>query len=709
MRTAMTRLDDLEAARAPAPCLSLSDITEPGYLNRELSWLAFNERVLTLAEDPRRPPLERAKFLAIVSQNLDEFFQVRVGALKEQLRAGLVASSFDGMSPAEQLEAIQPAVAALVARQSRTYHEELLPALARGGIEIVEWDELDEPDRARVGEIFDREIYPVLTPLAVDPAHPFPYVSGLSLNLAVVVRDVADGDDRFARLKVPPVPSRFVGLGDGVRFIPVEQLVAAHLDRLFPGMSIASCHPFRVTRNADVALEEDGAADLLEALEDVLRRRRRAAAPVRLEIDASMPEHIVDLMRTELELDQSDVHVVPVPLDLSGLWSLFNLERPALKDVAWRAVVPNRLTSAQPSGDVFRVLREGEVLLHHPYDSFQASVEAFIDQAAEDPDVLAIKQTLYRTSGPPSAIVRGLIRAAGAGKQVVALVELKARFDEEANIAWARTLEQAGVHVVYGVVGLKTHAKVALVVRREADGIRGYCHVGTGNYNPNTALMYEDVGLLSAEPLLAADVTDFFNYLTGYSAHDEYDRLVVAPSRLRHRLLDLVDDEAGRLDGEIVMKMNGLSDPEVIGALYAASQSGTNVDLVVRSICCLRPGVPGLSDRIRVRSIIGRYLEHSRIYRFGSATRGRRHFIGSADLMQRNLDGRVEALVEITDPRLTRRLDEILALDLHRDAVAWELSADGTWRPTDPEHPLDVQHELQRLAVARSHPSTFDG
>jgi polyphosphate kinase len=684
---------------------------ESGYLNRELSWLAFNERVLTLAGDSTRPVLERAKFLAIVSQNLDEFFQVRVGVLKEQHRAGLTASSFDGMTPLEQLGAIRPNIEALIAEQGRIFHEEVVPALEPHGIRLVNWAELDDDGRAELTQLFERHVFPVLTPLAVDPAHPFPYISDLSLNLAVAVREPGLDDIRFARVKIPPILARFLVLTDGETFVPIEQVVAAHLDRLFPGMEVVDQHTFRVTRDADLGLDEDGSEDLIGALEAVLKRRKHSASPVRLEVDTTMSPEMLELLGRELELQPSDVYVVRAPLDLSGLWSLYSLERPSLRELPWVGTTQPRLAAvgAFPP-DIFRVLREGDVLVHHPYDAFATSVEALIDQAANDPDTLAIKQTLYRTSGPESPIVRGLIRAAEAGKQVVALVELKARFDEEANIAWARTLERAGVHVVYGVVGLKTHAKVALIVRREEEGIRQYCHVGTGNYNPNTAETYEDVGLMSADPVLAEDVAHLFNYLTGYSCRQEYERLLIAPRGLRSRLLSFISAEAGHLDGRIVMKMNSLADPEIIGALYAASQAGTQIDLVVRGICCLRPGVPNLSENIRVRSLLGRYLEHSRVFCFGNDLRGRQYFIGSADLMQRNLDSRVEAIVPILDERLQQRMSEMLDLALMANVDGWELHPDGTWTRMD-GHGINLQRELQQLALARTHavPAYVDG
>ncbi|MGZ8641641.1 MAG: polyphosphate kinase 1, partial [Actinomycetota bacterium] len=526
-------------------------LAEPGsrYLNRELSWLDFNARVLALAEDASLPLLERVKFLAIFSQNLDEFFQVRVSGLLEQVDAGVGASTPEGMTPGEQVAAIDARVRGLLTRVDRVFLDELMPLLDKSGIRIVTWDQLDEEDRATMSSRFNEQIFPVLTPLSVDPAHPFPYVSSLSLNLAAVVRDPMTGVRRFARVKVPPLLPRFHQL-DEERFIPVGDVIAAHLDVLFPGMEIVTHHVFRVTRDADVEVEEDEAEDLLAAIEDVLQRRRRGASPVRLEIDDTMTPEVHALLMRELDLAESEVYVTRGPIDLSGLWSLVALDRPDLKEESWTPITQPRLTALDEAPDLFRILRNGDVLVHHPYDSFATSVEAFVGQAARDPAVLAIKQSLYRTSAD-SPIIRSLIRAAEGGKQVVALVELKARFDEQANITWARALEQAGVHVVYGMVGLKTHAKTCLVVRREAEGIRRYAHVGTGNYNPSTARLYEDLGLLTADHSIGADLTDLFNLLTGYSRQREYRRLLVAPVTLRQRIHELILREAEQPDGTI--------------------------------------------------------------------------------------------------------------------------------------------------------------
>ena len=675
---------------------------EPGarYLNRELSRLDFNERVLALAEDDSQPLLERVKFLAIAGQNLDEFFQIRVAGLKEQDAAGLRTTSADGLSPRDQLDSMRAAVEALSARGSAVFAQ-LRPRLASAGIRIVDWSELKAGHRKELRDVFESRIFPVLTPLALDPAHPFPYISNLSLNLAVVARDPKTRQQRFARVKVPPLLPRFLKLSGSRRFIPIEQVIAAHLDLLFPGMRIEAWHVFRVTRDADIEIEIDEAEDLLSALRTELLRRKRSPEAVRLEVNATMTRETRSLLQRELQLRGSDVYVTDGLLDLGDLWALTELKRPALKVAPWVGVTQPRLWALEGAPpDIFRVLREGDVLVQHPYDSFATSVEEFVRQAAEDPRVLAIKQTLYRTSDEESPIVQALVRAAEAGKQVVALVELQARFDEEANIGWARKLEQAGVHVVYGVVGLKTHAKITLVVREEGPAISRYCHVGTGNYNPATARIYEDVGLLSADPELTADVADLFNFLTGYSNQDKFRKALVAPVSLRSLLLELIHTEAKASDGRIVIKVNNLVDPMIIDALYAASQAGAEIDLIVRSICCLRPGVPGLSERIRVRSIVGRYLEHSRILRFGSEAREPRYYVGSADLMQRNLDGRVEFLAPVTDAALARRLDEILVASLEDDMLAWELGSDG-WRKVRTRAGVDSQHRLQQLAEER--------
>jgi polyphosphate kinase len=664
--------------------------------------LDFNRRVLALAEDPAQPLLERVKYLAIVSTNLDEFFQVRVAGLLRQVDAGVTSPAVDGRTPKEQLAEIRMQVLDLLRDQGNVLAKELVPKLAEQRVRLIDFAELDELDRSRLARVFEEELLPILTPQSVDRAHPFPYISNLSLNLAVVVRDAASGENRFARVKVPRMLPRFHALPDGERFLPIEQLIAAHLESLFPGMEIVSHHPFRLTLDGDLAVEEDAEGDLLAAIQSGLHRRLRLNDAVRLEIDRTMSARLRDVLMAELELGADDVYVTEGPLDLGGLWALHSLARPDLKDEPWQPQTPARLTSEEGPVEIFRVLSEGDVLVHHPYDSFRGSVEAFLTQAANDPDVLAIKHTLYRTSGRDNPIVRALIRAAQAGKEVVALIELKARFDEGSNIEWARRLEQAGVHVVYGIVGLKTHAKIALVVRREGAHIRRYCHIGTGNYNPITADTYEDVGLLSARPELGQDLTELFNYLTGCGRPQGYRKLLVAPATMRGRLLDEIRREAESGDGRIAIKVNNLSDAGIIEALYAASGAGVEIDLLVRGICCLRPGVPGMSEHIGVRSILGRFLEHSRVFRFGKPGRGARYFVGSADLMNRNLDKRVETLVQIDDPALQAQLEEILSVNLAPNRQAWTLGVDGTWSKLETSE--STSHErFQKLARERSH------
>src|ERR1700736_3378902 len=606
----------------------------PRFLNRELSRLDFDERVLAMAEDPHLPLLERVRFLGIFSQNLDDFFQVRVAGLKEQVLASVAVASPDGMSPLEQLRAIRARVEGLVEGQTGLLNRELIPALAEADIALVRAADVTKRELSQLHSVFRQQIFPVLTPLAVDPGHPFPYISHLSLNLAVMVRDPQRHQQRFARVKVPPVLPRFIPLVEGRRYVPLEDVIAIHLQALFPGMEVVAHHPFRVTRDGDLDDVDSDAEDLLAAIQTELRRRRRHARVVRLEVDPGMSPEVLELLTRELELQPADVYQSAGLLDLSSLHALSQLDRPDLKEDPWTPTTQPRLRGlAAEVPDLFAVLRAGDVLAHHPYDSFATSVEAFIDHAASDPDVLAIKQTLYRTSGPASPIVRALIRAAERGKQVVALVELKARGDEQANIGWARALEEANVHVVYGLLGLKTHAKVTLVVRREGGHIQHYLHVGTGNYNPNTARGYEDVSLLSADADLGRDVTELFNLLTGYSRQHRYRKLLVAPSSLRAGITQLIEGQA-KPGGRIIIKVNNLIDPEIIDALYTASRAGSRVDLIVRSMCSLRPGVPGLSERIRVRSIVGRFLEHSRIFRFGDKQPD--YYLGSSDIMQRN-------------------------------------------------------------------------
>jgi polyphosphate kinase len=697
--------DFIEGAHRARGVLTDDAGDHPRLLNRELSWLDFDARVLALADMPSVPLLERAKFLAIFSSNLDEFFQVRVAGLKDQVAAGLGRVSPDGLEPARQLDAIRTRVEELVRHVDRIFLGEVNPGLADAGIRLSDWGELDDDDRAFLVDFFERQVFPVLTPLAVDPSHPFPYISNLSLNLAVKVRDPETGELRFARVKVPNLLPRFVVMPDGERYVALEQVIAQHLGSLFPGMEVSSHEAFRVTRNADLTLEEEEADDLLAAVEVELRRRRFGKA-VRLEISSSMDEETVDLLLRELELEPADVYTSESPLDLGGLWDVWALPRPDLKDEPHTSVTPVSLAgTGDETPNLFARIRRGDVLLHHPYDSFTTSVTAFIRQAATDPKVLAIKQTLYRTSSD-SPIVAALIRAAERGIQVVALVEVKARFDEQANVTWARALEQAGVHVVYGLVGLKTHSKTALVVRQEAEGIRRYCHLGTGNYNERTARLYEDVGLLTCDPEIGADLTQLFNYLTGYGRQERFRKLLVAPGPLRPRLADLIAQEASAPPGtgRIIMKMNSLVDAEMIDALYAASSAGVEIDLIVRGICCLRPGVPGLSERIRVRSVVGRFLEHSRIFSFANGNGVGRpgYWIGSADLMPRNLDRRVEAVVPVDQPHLQERLQQVLDVNLADDELAWELLADGAWQKVPTTVGVNTHVALARLARDRT-------
>jgi polyphosphate kinase len=670
------------------------------YLNRELSWLDFNERVLALAERPTLPLLERTKFLAIFSDNLDEFFQVRVGGLKTQVNAGLGLGGRDEERPRQRLESISRRVRTLLDRRQAIFRAHLRD-LAGTGIHLSDWEQLDTDDRSYLEELFRERILPVLTPLAVDPAHPFPYISNLSLNLAVVVRAPGELVRRVARIKVPPLLPRFVVTEDREHFLPIEQLITRHLGSLFPGMEIVEHSPFRVTRNTDYDIELDGEEDMVAAVESVLMRRRRSQIVVRLEIDPSMSEETLTLLTRELRLEEDDIYCIDGPLGLSGLWSLVGLDRPELKRKPWTPVTPAELAPTKESRtDLFGVIRGKDILVHHPYESFDTSVEEFIELAADDPAVLAIKLTLYRTSPDESDIMESLIRAAGEGKQVVCVLELKARFDEESNLAWAQRLEDAGVHVTYGVVGLKTHTKLCLVVRDEAGGLRRYAHIGTGNYNPETARLYEDVGLFTADPEVTEDASEVFNVLTGYSRQTDFGTLLVAPAGMRAALLELIRGQANER-GRITIKVNSLVDGDIIDALYEASQAGAQVDLIARSICSLRPGVPGLSDHIRVRSIVGRFLEHSRILRFGTGEDAT-YLIGSADLMPRNLDRRVEVLAPVQSAPLRARLDEIFDTLLADDALAWQLNPDGTWHRVSSNGELDAQEQFQQLALARA-------
>ncbi len=677
-------------------------LPEDRYLNRELSWIDFNARVLALSEDPQLPLLERVKFLAIFASNLDEFFMVRVAGLKRQVEAGLSSRGSDGRTPREQLAAIAEKVEPLVHRHDRLFLDEILPSLGKESVDVLRWADLEESQRHELNEVFRDQIFPVLTPLAVDPGHPFPYISNLSLNLAVIVNEPESDRSHFARVKVPPLLPRFIELSEGEVFVPIEDVIAANLGQLFAGMTVVEHYYFRVTRNADLEVNDDGAEDLLQALEEELRKRRFSPA-VRLEIEESMPGHVLELLRRELEVGEEDVHALAGLLDLTGAWDLYRIERPELKDPPFHpATSPDLQLTEEGSADVFEVLRKKDVLVHHPYESFATSVEEMVEQASDDPDVLAIKQTLYRTSGD-SPIVTALIDAAESGKQVVVLVEIKARFDERANINWARALEQAGCHVVYGLVGLKTHAKLCLIVRQERNKLRRYVHVGTGNYNPKTARIYEDLGLLTADPGIGAEVSHLFNFLTGYSRHTKYKWILAAPYGLREQIISLIEREAklhsAERPGYIAMKLNSLVDEDVIDALYRASQAGVKVDLVLRGICSLKPGVVGLSENITVRSIIGRWLEHSRILYFCNGGRDDL-YIGSADMMQRNLDRRVEAVVNVKDGDLKERLKEILNLSFADNSSAWELDATGRWSRLQPadEELVDLQKALMHRA-----------
>ena len=668
----------------------VSDPTPSGLprniINRELSWLDFNERVLRMATEPGIPLLERVKFCSIFSSNLDEFFQVRVAAMTDQEAAGITALLPDGISPARQLKMALERVRELCARQQRLALDVLLPQLAREGIHVCRWTDLSAEERATCERFYQDRVFPVLTPLAVDPAHPFPYVSNLSFSIAAMIRDDDTGEERFARVKVPTLFPRLYEISGTSRFIPVEDIIIAQLGTLFPGMTVGRATTFRITRNADLTLEDEEADDLLQAVEMELRRRRFGRA-VRLEIDRSTDVEMRRLLIEEHDLTDRDVIDVDGLIDLTCLMQIHSIDRPELKDDPWQPVTAGRLAAAEEADrSIFAVVRERALLVHHPYESFASSVEEFLSQSADDPRVQSIKMTLYRTSGD-SPIARHLIRAAERGVQVAVLVELKARFDEATNVTWAKAFERAGVHVVYGVVGLKTHAKCVLVVREDADGLRRYVHLGTGNYNSRTARLYEDLGYITCEPEITADAAQLFNHLTGYSRNVEYQRLLVAPDHLRRRLIELIDREASfGPKGHVTIKVNSLADSEMIEHLYAASNAGARVDLVVRGICCLRAGVPGLSENIRVRSVLGRYLEHSRIFRFANGQGDGQvlHLMGSADLMGRNLDRRVEVLTPLTHPRHQDWLDHTLDVLLDPDAPAFEMAPDGEWLRVGP-------------------------
>ena len=674
------------------------------YLNRELSWLDFNRRVLHEAEDASNPLLERLKFAGIFGGNLDEFFMKRIGGLKQQVASSVRGLTLDGRSPRQQLEEINAAVRPLVGRQHQLFLEELVPELRRHGVQLLRWTDLAESEQRHLRTFFERSVFPVVTPLALDPAHPFPFISNLSLSLAVAVRHPQTAQERFARLKVPGGLPRWIQLPDSLRFVTLEDIIAHNLERLFRGMEIVACNAFRVTRNADVERNEEAEEDLLEAIQAELRERRFATV-VRLEVEPEMPSWMRALLCEELDIEDGDVFEAPAPLALADLRQLAALPLLALRAEPWRPATHARLYPG-PGGeppDIFRVLQDGDLLVHHPYDSFASSVQRFVERAAEDPAVVAIKQTLYRTSSD-SPTVRALVRAAERGKQVAVTVELKARFDEARNIEWAQTLEEAGAHVAYGVVGLKTHAKVTLVVRQEADGLRCYSHIGTGNYNTDTAGLYTDLGLLSARPELGEDLGELFNYLTGYAAAPRFARLLVAPVNMRQRFLELIAGEVGHQqegrEGRVVAKMNALEDPEIVDALYWAAGEGVRVDLVVRGLCRLRPGLSGRSDTVRVVSIVGRFLEHARIYHFANGGQPL-YFIGSADWMSRNLDYRVEAMVPVEAPALQAELQSILDLQLGDNLKAWDLGAGGSWRQRRPA-PGEAPRSSQRLLMQRA-------
>lgn len=656
------------------------------YLDRELSWLAFNQRVLELAEDPNLYLLERVNFLAIFASNLDEFFMVRVAGLKRRIATGLAVTASSGLSPQEVLSEISREAHRLQERHAKLFIDTIKPEMREKGIRIVRWANLEESERGLLHEYFQNQIFPVLTPLAVDPAHPFPYISGLSLNLAVVLKNPDTDKEHFARVKVPPLLPRFVRIpgNSGVtdaRFVPLEDIIGEYLGLLFPGMQVLQHHTFRVTRNEDLEVDEEEGENLLLALEKELLRRR-FGPPVRLEVANDINPEVLELLIRELDINDEDVYHLPSPLDLTGLFEIAGLKRADLRYPP-HPVITNRFLQPVEDKDVsiFSAMRQRDILMHHPYESFSTSVQAFVEQAAADPKVLAIKQTLYRTSGD-SPIVDALIAAAEAGKQVLALVEIKARFDEQNNIAWARKLEQAGVHVVYGIVGLKTHCKLALVIRQEGGQLRRYCHVGTGNYNPKTARYYEDYGLLTARESVGEDLTKLFNQLSGYAPEAEFKSLMVSPVGVREGLTERIEREiafkqSGK-EARIRIKVNSLVDEQIIDSLYKASNAGVPVEILVRGMCALKPSVAGLSENIKVRSVLGRYLEHSRVFTFmGGGDPA--VFIGSADMMHRNLDRRVEALVRLSQPDHIRELNGLFDLAMSENVASWYLSADGTW------------------------------
>ena len=693
-------------AKKPTPGTSPSspdELPEGRYSDRELSWLAFNERVLDLTRDAERIPLlERAKFLAIFSSNLDEFFMVRVAGLKRRIDAGVAVPSVAGMLPRELHDAILARTHDLVSEQSRVFAEEVRPGLVDEGIEILRWAELSDDEKGRMRTLFSERIFPILTPLAVDPSHPFPYIRGLSINLAVMLANPITGAEQFARVKVPSVLPRLVNLGEG-RFLPLEEIISRHLDQLFTGMHVLQHTTFRVTRNEDLEVEEDDAENLLFALEKELLRRKVGRPPVRLEVQDDISAEMLELLTRELDIRDKEVFRLPAPLDLTGLFSLADVDRDDLSYPNFLPITHPHLAEVETArpADMFAAIRRRDVLVHHPYDSFATSVQRFIEQAAQDPQVLAIKQTLYRTSGD-SPIIDALVDAAEAGKQVLAVVEIKARFDEQANITWARLLERAGVHVVYGMVGLKTHCKLAMVIRDEGEGLRRYAHIGTGNYNPKTARQYEDLGLLTSNPIITEDVARLFNHLSGMTAEKRYRRLLVAPESIRSGIIDAIereiDNKKAGLPAGVRIKVNSIVDERVIDALYRASRADVPVDLWVRGICSIRPGVPGLSENIRVISILGRFLEHSRIFWFANGGRPM-VAIGSADLMHRNLDRRVEALVGLSNKQHVAEVEEMFDMAFDPGTVSWHLQ-DRTWtevsRGPDDIPLTDLQEELIR-------------
>ena len=693
-------------AKKPTPGTSPSspdELPEGRYSDRELSWLAFNERGLDLARDTERIPLlERAKFLAIFSSNLDEFFMVRVAGLKRRIDAGVAVPSVAGMLPRELHDAILARTHDLVSEQSRVFAEEVRPGLVDEGIEILRWAELSDDEKGRMRTLFSERIFPILTPLAVDPSHPFPYIRGLSINLAVMLANPITGAEQFARVKVPSVLPRLVNLGEG-RFLPLEEIISRHLDQLFTGMHVLQHTTFRVTRNEDLEVEEDDAENLLFALEKELLRRKVGRPPVRLEVQDDISAEMLELLTRELDIRDKEVFRLPAPLDLTGLFSLADVDRDDLSYPNFLPITHPHLAEVETArpADMFAAIRRRDVLVHHPYDSFATSVQRFIEQAAQDPQVLAIKQTLYRTSGD-SPIIDALVDAAEAGKQVLAVVEIKARFDEQANITWARLLERAGVHVVYGMGGLKTHCKLAMVIRDEGEGLRRYAHIGTGNYNPKTARQYEDLGLLTSNPIITEDVARLFNHLSGMTAEKRYRRLLVAPESIRSGIIDAIereiDNKKAGLPAGVRIKVNSIVDERVIDALYRASRAGVPVDLWVRGICSIRPGVPGLSENIRVISILGRFLEHSRIFWFANGGRPM-VAIGSADLMHRNLDRRVEALVGLSNKQHVAEVEEMFDMAFDPGTVSWHLQ-DRTWtevsRGPDDIPLTDLQEELIR-------------